>query len=186
MKIKEEWNIYPPFLKWFSKGEVYILSDPHFADPDRLSMDPAWISPEEQLQFLNETMGEEDTFICLGDVGDLSYAAKIRAGYKVLLMGNHDEPEKMEAYRKVFDEVYSGPLLISEHLMLSHEPVYRLPWLFALHGHLHSKNPSPREGENHVNLAANVWGYHPAKLSEFLDRMVEMDFPSVHVCLKDQ
>ena len=61
MKIKEEWNIYPPFLKWFSKGEVYILSDPHFADPDRLSMEPAWISPEEQLRILNETMGESQT-----------------------------------------------------------------------------------------------------------------------------
>jgi calcineurin-like phosphoesterase family protein len=92
----------------------------------------------------------------------------------------------MEQYTEVFDEVYSGPLLISEHLMLSHEPVYNLPWLFELHGHLHSKNKNPREGENHANLAANVWGYHPAKLSGFLDQMVEKDFPSVHVCLKDQ
>lgn len=35
-------------------------------------------------------MTRGDTFICLGDVGSPEFAAQIKAGHKVLLLGNHD------------------------------------------------------------------------------------------------
>ena len=40
----------------------------------------------------------------------------------------------------LFDEVYEGPLMVSDRLILSHEPIENLqPYLFNIHGHDHSK-----------------------------------------------
>ena len=184
MNIKEEWKIYPAFRHWFQKGNIYVLSDPHFADPDCKKMDPLWIDPEEQLSRIRRKLGKDDTFLCLGDTGDLTYIHRIQAAKKILVRGNHDDVD--ESYVNQFDEIYDGPVFLCEHLLLSHEPVYGLSWCLNLHGHLHSHVPHPREEENHVNLAANVWGYEPALLAEFLDRMVKTEYETVHLALKDQ
>ena len=37
---------------------------------------------------------------------------------------------------QLFDEVYTGPLMVGEKLLLSHEPV-DIPWAFNIHGHDH-------------------------------------------------
>ena len=47
-------------------------------------------------------------------------------------IGNHD---KKKDYKGLFDEIYDGPLLIAEKILLSHEPVYGLPWCLNIHGH---------------------------------------------------
>lgn len=39
----------------------------------------------------------------------------------------------------LFDEVYTGPLMISDKILLSHEPIEGLPYyMFNIHGHDHS------------------------------------------------
>ena len=54
---------------------------------------------------------------------------------KVLILGNHDAKG---AYKNYFDEIYTGPLFIAEKILLSHEPVYGLPWCLNIHGHDHN------------------------------------------------
>lgn len=164
-------TLYPCFQHWSEKGSVYLISDTHFGDIDRKIMGYS-ISEEEQFHILKEICHKNDTLIHLGDIGDLSYIKRLKC-YKVLIMGNHDQSiEKME---EVFDEVYSGPLWISQRIVLSHEPISILFWdyfftpsfVFNIHGHKHNL----KEKENdmyHLNLAQNVFGYVPLNLNQFI------------------
>ena len=83
-------TLYEPFRHWSENGSVYILSDLHFADSDCKLMDPNWITPEEQLEIINNVVFKGDTFVCLGDVGNPKYVSMIKAWKKILLLGNHD------------------------------------------------------------------------------------------------
>ena len=169
--------MYKVFQHWADKGSVYILSDTHFNDEDCLLMDKDWISPDLQLELINEKAHRDDTFICLGDVGDPAYAGKINAGHKVLILGNHD---KRKDYMEIFDEIYEGPLFIADRILLSHEPVEGLPWCINIHGHDHSGNHDSDEICRHINLAANVCGYVPVSLGKLIKEGVLSGIPDIH------
>lgn len=170
-------TLYEIFQRWSEKGSVYLLSDLHLNDDDCLLMDPDWITPEKQIEIINNIVKKSDTFICLGDVGSPKYAARIRAGHKVLLLGNHD---RRKDYRDIFDEIYEGPLFISEKILLSHEPVYGLSWCLNIHGHDHSGIEPYAEGCKHLNLAANVCGYTPVSLGQLIKDGILSDISSIH------
>ena len=170
-------TLYEIFQHWSAKGSVYLLSDLHLNDDDCLLMDPFWISPEEQIWIINNKVTRSDTFICLGDVGSPEYAAHIKAGYKVLLLGNHD---KRKDYKDIFDEIYEGPLFISEKILLSHEPVYGLSWCLNIHGHDHNGIEPYAEGCKHLNLAANVCGYTPVSLGQLIKDGILAEINSIH------
>ena len=87
-------SLYKTFQRWSERGSVYILSDLHLGDSDCKLMDENWISPEKQIEIINGMVHKNDTFICLGDVGSPEYAAKIKAGHKVLILGNHDKRDR--------------------------------------------------------------------------------------------
>ena len=64
--------------------------------------------------------------------------------------------------------------------MLSHEPVYGLPWCLNIHGHDHNNMEPYREGCKHINMEANVCGYTPIKLEKIIKEGVLADVPSIH------
>lgn len=84
-------TLYDTFKHWASTGSVYIISDLHFDDIDCKIMDKNWITPEDQINIINKYAHKTDTLIVLGDIGDPKYIGKLKAGHKVLIMGNHDE-----------------------------------------------------------------------------------------------
>ena len=170
-------TLYEPFRHWSETGSVYILSDLHFDDHDCKLMDPDWITPEEQIAIINNLVQKNDTFVCLGDVGKAEYVSQIKARKKVLLLGNHDAKG---AYSACFDEMYTGPLFIAEKILLSHEPVYGLPWCLNIHGHDHNGIEAYREDCKHLNLAANVCGYTPVSLGKIIKDGILSDIPSIH------
>ena len=170
-------TLYEIFQHWSVKGSVYLLSDLHLNDDDCLLMDPNWIPPDEQIWIINNKVTRSDTFICLGDVGSAEYAAQIKAGHKVLLLGNHD---RRKDYKDIFDEIYEGPLFISEKILLSHEPVYGLSWCLNIHGHDHNGIEPYAEGCKHLNLAANVCGYTPVSLGQLIKEGILSDISSIH------
>lgn len=164
-------SLYPCFQHWSELGGVYLVSDTHFKDLDRKYM-RYFISDEDQWYIINDTCHRFDTLIHLGDVGDLSYIERLKC-HKVLIMGNHDQSiEKME---EVFDEVYPGPLWISQKLVLSHEPIDIQSWswiegegsniAFNIHGHDHGDNS---QDYYHLNICQNVYGYIPLNLNQFI------------------
>ena len=158
-------SLYKTFQRWSERGSVYILSDLHLGDSDCKLMDENWISPEKQIEIINGMVHKNDTFICLGDVGSPEYAAKIKAGHKVLILGNHD---KRKDYEEIFDEIYEGALLIADRILLSHEPVTGLSWCLNIHGHDHGNSMCGNGDCRYLNLAANVCGYTPVSLGKII------------------
>ena len=151
-------TLYPTFRRWSEKGSVYIISDTHFNDGDCKYMDPDWPSPEEYVT--NICTSKNDTIIHLGDVGDPTWMKRIK-GQKVLIMGNHDEtPTQFEPY---FDEIFTGPLMIAEKILLSHEPI-DITWALNIHGHVHGGQF--HKDASHINCAANVVKYKAIELKK--------------------
>ena len=154
-------GVYPIFQHW-AQQTVWIYSDPHFGDKALAAGVPDRPSDEEQIRILNSCVGRKDTLIVLGDVGDIEAMRKVR-GYKVLICGNHDIGHT--AYAEVFNEIYTGALIIGEKLVLSHEPV-DIPWLFNLHGHVHDRKH--KNDDNHFNCCSDYIGYKPINFNQFL------------------
>ena len=100
LKIK----LYPCFKHWLEFNNIFLLSDPHFNDPEMIHLRKNYISDEEQVKRINAKVGKKDLLICLGDVGDISFVSKLRAGYKVLIKGNHDDKGD-SYYKRVRNEV---------------------------------------------------------------------------------
>lgn len=209
--------LYEPFQKWCENGNIYIISDTHFDDPDTKLMDPGWIAPEDHIRIINSVVHKNDTLIHLGDVGDPKYMSEIKA-HKVLIMGNHDETATkfqkknefigldeysaieikdmlkkgeiesvayefhkpfIRGYRSngLFDEIYKGPLMIAEKILLSHEPV-ETNWCLNIHGHDH--NGSISSDKYHLNLAANVVGFKVFDLGKAIKDGLVSDIDSLH------
>lgn len=168
--------LYPCFRKWSETGSVYLFSDTHFNDVDCKFMDENWIDAKEQLKILNKIAHKNDTLVLLGDVGDLEVASQIKA-YKVLIKGNHDDKAKQK-YLNVFDEVYDGPLMIAEKILLSHEPIDGLNFCFNFHGHDHAQ--WHKDDAYHMNLAANVIGYKPVSLGQLIKKGIVSNIETVH------
>ena len=170
-------TLYEPFRHWSDGGSVFILSDLHFDDGDCRLMDPNWVSPGKQLAIINSMAAKNDTFVCLGDVGAPKYVHMIKAGKKILLLGNHDAKG---LYNGLFDEIYTGPLFIADRILLSHEPVHGLPWCLNIHGHDHNNIEKYEEGCKHINLAANVCGYTPVNLGKLIKEGILSDIETIH------
>lgn len=176
-------GLYKPFEHWSKSGTVWIYSDPHFQDEDTKFFDEGRPTDEELVAKINAKVGKYDTLIILGDIGDVNYVKRLR-GYKVLICGNHDiGPSKYLRCKTdiednhLFDEVYSGPLIISEKLILSHEPI-DLPYMFNIHGHVHNK--SYKGDKNHLNCVAEVINYTPISLNKLCKDGVAKDVQSIH------
>ena len=157
-------TLYDKFKPWSEKGSIYIISDTHFEDADCKLMDSDWISPQEHIDIIKQTVHKNDTLIHLGDVGNTEWMEQIKA-YKVLIMGNHDQ--SATKFKPYFNEVYTGPLFIAEKILLSHEPIINGSAWFNIHGHDHNKllytewrnDNGFSESWNELNLAANVVDY---------------------------
>lgn len=75
----------------------------------------------------------------------------------------------------LFDEVYEGPVMIGEKLILSHEPV-DVPWAFNIHGHDHAGH----ERKNHLNVCADVIGYIPVNMNQFMKSGAMAHVDTIH------
>ena len=170
-------TLYEPFRHWSDRGSVYILSDLHFDDINCRLIDPNWIYPEEQVEIINKFAVKNDTFICLGDVGDPKYVPMINARKKILILGNHDARGE---YRDLFTEIYAGPLFISDKILLSHEPVHGLSWCLNIHGHDHNGTDFYDEECKHINLAANVCNFTPLNLGKLIKSGALAHIDSIH------
>ena len=168
-------TLYPVFQHWSAKGSVWIYSDPHFDDPDCKIMDPDWPEPEIQIATLKQYCHKNDTLLLLGDVGDPKYMEQLKC-YKVLILGNHDQ--SATKFKSYFNEIYTGPLTISDKIIISHEPLLQMPYLFNIYGYDHSKWHSG--GFNRLNVCSNVIGFKPLNLGALIKDGLISNVPTIH------
>lgn len=87
---------------------------------------------------------------------------------------------KKSDYVDYFDEIYPGPVFITEKILLFHEPVHGLPWCLNIHGHDHNCVEDYRKDCRHINLAANVCNYTPVNLGRLIRDGVLSGIDSIH------
>ena len=75
----------------------------------------------------------------------------------------------------LFDEVYEGPLMIAEKLILSHEPI-DVPWAYNLHGHDHAG----KARKNHTNVCVDVTGYQPINMNQWMKSGAMAHVETIH------
>lgn len=165
-------GLYDCFQHWGEKNAVWVISDTHFGDKDIQKAFPNRPSDEELIKNINQKVGKTGTLLLLGDVGDIECAKQLK-GYKVLICGNHDSGATN--YKEIFDEIYTGALIIGEKLILSHEPV-DIPWAFDIHGHDHAG--TIRKG--HLNVCADVIDYTPINFNQFLKSGASSKIQTIH------
>lgn len=85
---------------------------------------------------------------------------------------------EVSADNKMFDEVYSGVVVIGEKLMLSHEPIKGCDWCMNIHGHDHSR--SHKNDIYHFNVNADVIGYEPINFNKFMKEGHLAHIVSIH------
>ena len=134
-------GIYDAFQKW-SNQTVWIYSDTHFSDQDLEDGISNRPTDEEHIKMINAKVGRKDTLIHLGDVGNIDCVRRLRAAYKVLIMGNHDsgatnykrvrKTEKFDVdkytraeVKQIMEDKYPGwKIDIGEGYDLSHAPFH--------------------------------------------------------------
>ena len=156
-------GVYKIFNDRWAGQTVWIISDTHFGDEDLRAGMPNRPSDEELVRRINMKVGRKDTLLLLGDCGSPEFVRQLR-GYKVLIAGNH-EPG-LSAFDEIFDEIYSGALIIGEKIILSHEPIPGISWAMNIHGHNHNK--SSKNDANHFNVCADMIGYEPINFNQWL------------------
>ena len=203
-------HLYDCFQHFYNEnGAIYIISDTHFSDeesyrfrfPEEFDFDDLTDISEDtkktaikniiehldayQIKNINRRVGKNDCLILLGDVGNTDCIAKLKAGYKVLILGNHDVGattyKKQESFKELpqnteynlrnvvdiygqkllyetnnlFDEVYEGTLQISPKIILSHEPV-DYKYCFNIHGHVHPQSKECFEVKTHLQYLKDI------------------------------
>ena len=207
-------SLYDIFAeKW--GNDIFVYSDPHFGDLDCYKLrfpgelehcaskiDFVLSKDQMQIDNINRKCGRASTLIILGDVGNVECVKKLKAKYKVLIMGNHDGgasnykrvikkdfsevsfEELMRVDRThfkvddnhLFDEVYEGPVQIGPKLILSHEPV-DCNYALNIHGHMHS---SCINDIYHLNVIGEMTDYEPMNLSKIIKNGYLKDIKDIH------
>lgn len=166
-------TLYKTFQHWSDGGGVKIISDPHFDDAD---MKTYFNYPHPQIicNKINKGLKKGDTLVILGDIGDEKWVEKLHCRHKVLIMGNHDRGTSI--YEPYFDEIYQGPLMIAEKILLSHEPI-ETDWCLNIHGHTHGHDT---EDEYHINVCCDITEFEPLNLKTVIELGLLKQITSLH------
>lgn len=102
-------------------------------------------------------------------------AYTLKEGYDFVSLSEYWE---VKADNKLFDLIFTGPLMLGEKLMLSHEPINMIPWAFNIHGHVHDRRV--KNNGNHFNVCADVIGYEPINFNKFMKEGHLANIVSIH------
>ena len=160
---------------------IYICSDLHFNHSNILKYEPE-TRPfntveemnEELIKNWNSVVTSEDTVYVLGDffMGQITEIPKIynrlNAKKVILIRGNHDTKNRLEAYKELGIEVkdieyisYKGRYFILCHFPIASEEFIRMvikdnSEVVILYGHIHSNAPKGYvNGTYHIGVDTN-------------------------------
>lgn len=132
---------------------------------------------EKTLYYDEEKYTEEES---------LAAAKEEYSGYKIEYYGEHHDfhrpfvTHSIHVDNHLFDEVYEGPLMVGEKILLSHEPI-NIPWAYNLHGHDHSGKNTSQSIKTHYNCCSDVIDYDPVHLGKLLFKVgISKNIQSVH------
>lgn len=134
MKLPQLYDVFKE--RWEQFQTAHIISDTHFGDKDLQANVKNRPNDEDYVKLINSKVGKNDLLICLGDVGDIECARRLK-GYKVLIAGNHDaglSNYKREIYKQIFDaEKYSREEVLAEAKRLFPDCRYEIDKKYQFH-----------------------------------------------------
>lgn len=84
----------------------------------------------------------------------------------------------VEADNMLFDKVFTGPVMIAEKLILSHEPIEGIEWAMNLHGHIHDTRH--KNDKYHFNFCADTINYTPINFNQWIKEGYLSNINSIH------
>lgn len=160
----------------------FLIGDLHFGDNGmfRRVYSKVFATKEEYMETLvknyNNIVGNHHKVLFLGDLGQGEELRKYipqMNGYKILILGNHDNYAK-KFYNDLFDEVYDYPLFLMNRVVASHEPIPTEPGVLNIHGHTHAVK---LKSDRHVNLCVEHTDYKPVRLKYVQGWLSQIDKP---------
>lgn len=152
-------------------NKLWMTADLHFGYKDIISYENRPFKDVDDMNRKlidnwNSKISDHDKLICMGDFSfcnkeiTAGLVSKLK-GYKILLMGNHDESRSRQWWLDVgFNEVIAYPIILDGFYILSHEPVYlnsNMPYI-NIHGHTHSLK---YENKQYANVCVECTNYMP-------------------------
>ena len=78
----------------------------------------------------------------------------------------------------LFDEVYEGPLMINDRVILSHEPTQVPEYMFNIHGHTHAL--PYQYDDKHLNVCAEAIDYAPINMLKLFKNGLLKNTKTIH------
>lgn len=108
---------------------------------------------------------------------------KLYPGWKMSITQEWEKVTDVENWHftldnQLFDEVYAGPLMIAERLLLSHEPIMNINWAFNIHGHIHDSKH--KNDKYHFNVCSDVIDYMPINMNQWMKQGYLSHIESIH------
>ncbi|MDR0284173.1 MAG: metallophosphoesterase [Propionibacteriaceae bacterium] len=165
-------------------GKTYFIADLHFGDSriigyENRPFQSAAHMDAELITRWNRTVGPDDRVFLLGDVAITSPEATAAAttqlaGYKILVLGNHDRHLPVAWWFTAgFQEVSAYPLVLDEFYLLSHEPLYvnaTMPYA-NIFGHVHGSPLYVDASPQSFCVSAERIDYTPIEFTEIKRRI---------------
>lgn len=82
---------------------------------------------------------------------------------------------EVKADNNLFNQIFEGPVMISEKLILSHEPIY-VPWAYNIHGHVHDAS----KVEIGTNVCLDACNYQLLNFNQFMKSGALSNITSLH------
>lgn len=132
-------------------SKMYFISDTHFGHPSIIKFErKEFHTIQEHDVFLENKLIQwaqvhpKHTLWHLGDFGSIDKLEIFKRlqdeyGCKIgIIKGNHESGQRWKAMKEVFDYSSEYPLYLSNRVIISHQPVYPLPYgMVNICGHLH-------------------------------------------------
>jgi calcineurin-like phosphoesterase family protein len=153
----------------------YITSDTHFSHyniieycerpfKDTTEMNDALISNWNSVVSKNDRVWHLGDFCMCGKKSATEIVKQLR-GYKILILGNHDNHSEQWFLDIGFDKVYKHPVVLHKKYIFSHFPmqdVENLGIFVNVHGHIHQKSI---DDEQFYNVSVEHHGYKPVSIN---------------------
>jgi len=160
--------------------KVFVSSDHHFFHKNIIKYEKR---PFIDLYDMHKTMiKNHNNIVSKNDkvffLGDVSFTNKEKTekiilqlnGYKVLILGNHDNRSRKWYLDVGFNEVIKYPIIYDDFYILSHEPIHITPEMpYAnIHGHTHSIK---FDNYKYYNVCVENHNYSPININDIINKI---------------
>lgn len=166
-----------------SLKNVWFIADTHFGHKNIIQycnrpFETVEEMNEELIKRWNSKVKKEDKIYMLGDfaLGGIARVEELLSklnGYKILILGNHDNFSVQKYLNAGFNEVSRLPVLFNDYFLLSHAPLDLSPHCrFAnIYGHVHDDTRYKTFSNNTCCVSAERFDYYPVNFYDIYEGM---------------